>query len=143
MNSLITYKPMGAFDLFRDFDRALSSFFTDTPVWKSRTPVVDVREEEGRYVLEAELPGMDEKSVEVRVEENLLTLSSTTREEKEEKRDGYLMRERRGSSFQRSFVLPRDVDRDKIHARFRNGLLVLELNKKPEAKPKAIEVKAE
>ena len=143
MNSLITYKPVGAFDLFRDFDRALDSFFVDTPVWNSRTPAVDVREEEGRYVLEAELPGLGEKDVEVKVEENLLTLSSAKSGEKEEKKDGYLMRERCSASFQRSFVLPGDVDRENIHARFRNGLLVLELNKKPEVKPKSIEIKTE
>lgn len=136
MNSLVTYKPVGAFDL-------LDSLFSDTPVWKSRTPAVDVREEEDRYVLEAELPGLNEKDVDVKVEENLLSISSAKTEEKEEKRDGYLMRERRSSSFQRSFVLPRDVDKDNIHARFRNGLLILDLQKKPEVKPRSIEIKTE
>ena len=143
MNSLMTYKPVGAFDLIGDFDRVMDSFFADAPVWKSRTPAVDVREEEGRYVLEAELPGLSEKDVEVKVEENLLTLLSAKSEEKEEKRDGYLMRERCSSSFQRSFVLPKDVDKDNIHAKFKNGLLVLEMHKKPEVQPRSIQIKTE
>jgi HSP20 family protein len=142
MSNLVTYKP-GTFNLLGDFNRALDSFFGETPFWKSRTPAVNVREEEGRYVLEAELPGLSQKDVDVRVEDNLLTLSSAQTEEKEETSEGYLIHERNSSSFKRSFVLPKNVDKDSISAKFRNGLLVLEIQKKAEVKPRSIEVKVE
>lgn len=143
MNSLINYKPNGALTLWDDFDRVFSSFFKDEPVWNSRVPSVDVREEGDRYVLEAELPGLTEKDVNVKVEDNLLTISSVKQEKKEEKKNGYLMRERCSSSFQRSFVLPKNIDKDSIQAKFKNGLLILDLHKRPEVKPRSIEVKSE
>jgi HSP20 family molecular chaperone IbpA len=143
MNSLINYKPVGAFDLLGDFNRVLDSFFTDTPVWKSRIPAVNIREEEGCYLLEAELPGLSQKDVDVKIEENQLTISSVQNETKEENKNGYLIRERNNSSFKRSFVLPKNVDRENISAKFKNGLLILELQKKQEEKPRSIEVKVE
>jgi HSP20 family protein len=85
MNRLINYKPAGTFDLLGDFNRVLDSFFNDTPaVWKSRTPAVNVREEENGYILEAELPGLTQKDVDVKVEVNLLTISSMKDGTKEE-----------------------------------------------------------
>jgi HSP20 family molecular chaperone IbpA len=143
MNNLINYKPVGAFDLLGDFNRVLDSFFTDTPVWKSRIPAVNVREEEKNYVLEAELPGLSQKDVDVKVEDNLLTISSVQSEEKDEKKNGYLIRERSNSSFKRSFVLPKNVDKENISAKFKNGLLILEIQKKQEDIPRSIEVKIE
>jgi HSP20 family molecular chaperone IbpA len=144
MNSLINYKPIGAFDLLGDFNRALDSFFNDTPtVWKSRIPAVNVREEENGYILEAELPGLTQKDVDVKVEDNLLTISSIRNEDKEEKKNGYLIRERSESSFKRSFVLPQNVDKESIGAKFKNGLLILEMQKRKEDKTRSIEVKVE
>jgi HSP20 family protein len=144
MNSLINYKPVGAFDLLGDFNRVLDSFFTDNaPAWKARTPAVNVREDENGYFLEAELPGLTQKDVDVRVEENLLTISSARNEEKEEKKNGYLIRERNQSSFKRSFVLPQNVDKESISAKFKNGLLILEMQKRKEDKTRSIEVKVE
>jgi HSP20 family molecular chaperone IbpA len=144
MSSLINYKPVGAFDLLGDFNRVLDSFFTEnSPAWKARTPAVDVREAENGYLLEAELPGLTQKDVDVRVEENLLTISSVKKEEKEEKKNGYLIRERSQSSFKRSFVLPQNVDKESISAKFKNGLLILEMQKRKEDKTRSIEVKVE
>ncbi|MDR1933008.1 MAG: Hsp20/alpha crystallin family protein [Spirochaetales bacterium] len=144
MNSIINYKPVGAFDLLGDFNRVLDTFFTDTPAWKARTPAVNVREDENGYVLEAELPGLSQKDVDVRVEENLLTISSVQNAAKEEKKDnGYLIRERSQASFKRSFVLPQHVDKESIAAKFKNGLLILEMQKRKEDKTRSIEVKVE
>jgi HSP20 family protein len=127
-----------------DFNHVLDSFFGDNkPVWKTRAPAVNVREEENAYVLEAELPGLTQKDVNVRVEENLLTISSAQNEEKEEKKDGYLIRERSQSSFKRCFVLPRNTDKDSINAKFKNGLLILEMQKKKEDQTRSIEIKTE
>jgi HSP20 family protein len=124
-----------------DWNGLLDNFFTDTPVWNTRTPAVDVREQENEYLMEAELPGLIEKDIELNVEDNILTLSSKKEESKEETKNGYLIRERRNHEFARTFVLPKDVDREKIKAEFKNGLLVVTIPKKPEAKPRKIDVK--
>jgi HSP20 family protein len=138
MNGLIRYTRPN--DLF-DWSRVLDNFFTDVPLWNSRTPAVDVKEEETRYLMEVELPGLSEKDIELKVEDNILTLSSKKDESREEKKDGYLIRERRRAEFARTFVLPNDVDREKISAEFKNGLLAVEISKKPEAQPRKIDVK--
>jgi HSP20 family protein len=140
MNYLTTYRPKSV-GVFRDFDRLMDSFFDDVPFWKNGSPKVDIREEDNKYVLEAEIPGFSEKELEIKVEDNLLTLSSKKEEKREEKKEGYLLRERRNASFTRSFVLPKDVDKDKIEAHYKNGLLNLDIPKTPAAKPKVIDVK--
>ncbi len=138
MKGLIRYtRPNELFD----FDNLLDDFFTDTPVWKSRTPAVDVRENEDGYLMEAELPGLTEEDIDLKVEDNILTLSSKKEEKKEEQGNGYLIRERRTKEFARTFVLPKDADREKINAEFNNGMLVVTIPKKPEAKPRTIDVK--
>ncbi len=139
MNSLVTYRPTS---ILADMERALDTLFDDGGYgFAGGSARVDVREEEGRYVLEADLPGMTEKDVDVKVENDLLTLASKKEADREEKRNGYLLRERRTSTFHRSFVLPSDVDREHIQARLENGLLVVELPKTEAAKPRQIEVK--
>jgi HSP20 family protein len=114
-----------------------SSFFGSSAI-----PAVDVRESEDGYRMEVDLPGLTEKDVEVKLDNNLLTISSKKDEKKEEKKNGYILRERKSSSFTRSFVLPEEVDREKITAEFTNGVLSLGFPKVPTAKPKVIEVKA-
>ena len=145
MRSLVTYKPNRSLRLFDDFDRVLDSFFDDVPRRHLSTPRVDIREEENAYVLEAELPGLSEKDVDVKVENELLTIASKTEEKKEEKKvakkDGYLLKERRTSTFSRCFALPKDADREKIDAHFKNGVLTLNVPKSEESKPRTIDVK--
>jgi HSP20 family protein len=106
-------------------------------------PAVDVREEDERYVLEAELPGRTESDVSVRVEESLLVIESVQPSDEQQKNEAdatYKQRERRQRPFRRAFSLPKDVDRDAINAVFTNGLLVLTLGKLPEAKPREIKI---
>ena len=141
MRSLVKYSPLSV-DVLGDFDRIFDSFFNDSVSKRSSSPRVDIREEESSYILEAELPGMSEKDIEVKVDDSLLTISSKKEDQKEEKRDGYILKERRHNSFTRSFVLPKDVDRESIEANFSDGVLNLTIDKKPEAKPKMIEVKS-
>ena len=137
MNGLIRYtRPTELFD----WNRMLDSFFDDVPVWNTRTPAVDVKEEESRYLMEVELPGLTEKDIELKVEDSILTLSSKKEESKEEKKNGYLLRERRSAEFSRTFVLPNDTDRAEIKAEFKNGLLMVSVPKKPEAQPRKIDV---
>jgi len=139
MKGLIQYtRPNNLFD----WNGILDDFFTDTPVWNARTPAVDVREAEDEYLMEAELPGLTDKDIELNIEDNILTLSSKKEQDKEEKKNGYLIRERRKHEFARTFVLPKDVDREKIKGEFKDGLLVVSIPKKPEAKPRKIDVKS-
>ena len=139
MRVLIRYtRPNNLFD----WDGLMDNFFTDTPVWNARTPAVDVREAEDEYLMEAELPGLTDKDIELNIEDNILTLSSKKEQNKEEKKNGYLIRERRKHEFARTFVLPKDVDREKIKGEFKDGLLVVSIPKKPEAKPRKIDVKS-
>lgn len=107
-------------------------------------PAVDVVESEKAYEITAELPGMDEKNIEVKVSDGSLTIKGEKQEEKEEKKKDYYFQERRFGSFERSFELPDGVDADKIEASFKKGVLIVTLPKKPEAqKPaKKIEVKS-
>ena len=137
MNGLIRYtRPNALFD----WNKTLDNFFTDTPVWRGRTPAVDVRENENEFLLEVELPGLTENDIELKVEENLMTLSSKQEENGEEKKFDYVIQERRSTEFNRSFVLPKDVDRDKIKAEFKNGLLTVTVAKLEKAKPRVIDV---
>jgi HSP20 family protein len=100
-------------------------------------PAVDVMENEKGYEITADLPGMDEKNVEVKVTDGVLTMKGERREEMEEKKKDYYLRERSYGSFQRSFELPDSVDADKIEANFKKGVLSVKLPKKVEAQKPA------
>ncbi len=111
------------------------------PGFGGRAPAVDVREKDGRYLIEAELPGISEKDLKVELKDGLLTLSAKTETEKKEESTKWLRRERRSFSFKRSFELPEDADGENIEARLKDGVLSIELPKKPEATPKLVNVK--
>lgn len=102
--------------------------------WQVMAPAVDVSEKDGEYEVTAELPGLDEKDVEVKVANRVLTIKGEKKEESEEQRKDYHLSERRYGSFQRSFQLPQGVDAEKIEASFSKGLLTVKLPKTPEAK---------
>ena len=100
-------------------------------------------ENENSFILEADLPGFDEKDIEIRVDSNCLTIESKKEEESASKTDDgrdYLIRERRSSSFSRSFKLPENADLEGISASFKNGILTMEINKKEEAKKRIIQI---
>ena len=139
--NLIRYNP-NSVDLLDNVSRWFDDFIGEPSLGRSTLPAVDVRETDAEYLMEVELPGLNEKDVDVKLDNNLLTISSRTDEKKEEKKNGYVLRERRASHFSRSFVLPEAVDRDKIAAEFKNGILHLAFPKVPAAKPKTIEVKS-
>jgi HSP20 family protein len=103
-------------------------------------PAVDIYEHEGNLVLKAELPGIDPKDVDVRVENNVLTLRGERKFESEVKREKYHRVERAYGSFSRSFTLPSVVDTDKIKAEYKDGVLRVTLPTREEAKPKQISI---
>ena len=139
--NLVRYNP-NSLDLLDNVSHWFDDFLSTPASGRNSVPAVDVRETDAEFLMEVELPGLTEKDVEVKLENTLLTISSSKDEKKEEKKNGYVMRERRSTQFSRSFVLPEDVDREKIAAEFKNGILQLTFPKVPAAKPKTIEVKA-
>ena len=106
----------------------------------SWAPSVDIFEHEGNLVLKAELPGVDPKDVDVRVENNVLTLRGERKFETEVKKEKYHRVERAYGTFSRSFTLPNVVDTEKIKAEFKDGMLQVTLPKREEAKPKQIQI---
>jgi HSP20 family protein len=101
-----------------------------------KVPAVDVTDTEKAYEVTAELPGMDEKNVEVKFANGVLSIKGEKKEEKEEKQKDYHLSERRYGAFQRSFTVPDCVDTDKIDATFKNGVLTVSLPKTAEAQKK-------
>ncbi|MCL2070488.1 MAG: Hsp20/alpha crystallin family protein [Treponema sp.] len=158
MKTLALYRPSLTQSLLDNtlggFDRYLDSFFGNNFLSPSerifnRLPLVDVRETEKAYILEAEMPGYDEKDIEIKLDGKNLSIESKKIEEKKEEDSGdskgnhsqsYLLRERRVSSFSRGFRLPENADPDGISASFKNGILSLEICKKAEAQAKLIEI---
>lgn len=122
-------------------DRWFDDLLGDGLFGSSAVPAVDIRETTDSFVMEVDLPGYSEKDVEVKLDNRLLTLFSKREDRTEEKKDGYLLRERRSAEFRRSFVLPDGVDRERIDAQFKEGVLTLSFPKLPAAKAKVIEVK--
>jgi HSP20 family protein len=97
------------------------------------TPHIDVRETDKDIVVEAELPGIDEKDISVALQDGVLTIRGEKKHEHEEEKENYRMMERRYGSFQRSLRLPDTVDEDKVEAGFDNGVLKVSVPKRPEA----------
>ena len=129
----------------RDFDRMFREAFTgqlgDAELsTRSWAPPVDIYETEDAIVLKAELPGVDPKDVEVRVEDNTLYLKGERQFEKEVKEQNYHRVERSYGSFARSFSLPNSISADKVKAEYKDGLLTLTMPKREEAKPKTIKI---
>lgn len=115
---------------FSDFELPATGF----------TPAVDIYETDESIVVKAEIPGVEKGDVKIEVKDNELLLKGEKRVEKDVKDENYHRIERVYGSFQRSFSLPQNVDKDKIKASFKNGVLEIKLPKKEEAKPKEIKI---
>ena len=127
----------------RNWSRELDHFFnweTGNGEGRSFAPAVDVEENEEGYLIRADLPGVEEKNVEVSLEDGVLTLSGHREEAKEEEHQGTVMRERRYGSFLRRFRLGNRVAADKIEASYKHGVLSVKLPKAEELKPRQIPV---
>ena len=129
----------------REFDRLFKEAFSpmsgETEVsTRSWAPPVDIYETEDAIVLKAELPGIDPKDVEVRVEDNTLYLKGERNYEKEVNEQNYHRIERSYGSFARSFTLPNSINAEKVKAEYKDGLLTLTMPKREEAKPKTIKI---
>jgi len=125
----------------RSFSPFLSNIFDDDffPVLSNRpnsTPAVNIKENEKNYTLELAVPGIDKKDLKIDISEDVLTISSETKNETEENIDGYKRKEFSYSSFCRSFYIPENVNREKIGASYKDGILSVELPKQEEEKNK-------
>lgn len=143
------------------WDSLFDDFFTDFPRWSSLrrpfdieplrrlsggdlVPAVDVTEQDARYLINVELPGLDESDISVEVQDDLLTLRGEKRAEREEQDKGYHLTERSFGSFTRSFRLPGDADVAKASAGFSKGVLSITVPKSPQAhsQVKKIDIKS-
>ena len=136
-------------DPFRDFNRLplrFGDFFAkdfDAPVATTTwNPSVDIFENDNEVVIKAELPGMNAKDIDVRLENNVLMLKGERHFEKETKDENYHRIEREYGSFSRSFALPTAVNGEKVFAEYKDGVLKVVLPKKEETKPKPIQIAA-
>ena len=124
---------------FRPF--YLSNLFDDDffPVSQNRTssmPAVNIKEDEKKYSLELAIPGIDKNELKIDINEDVLTISSESKSETEENRNGYKRKEFSYSSFCRSFYIPENVNRDTIEANYKDGILTVGLPKQEEEKTK-------
>jgi len=121
------------------FDSATPSQ-ADNSALTSWAPAVDIHETENEVVLKADIPGVNEKDIDVRVENNTLTVRGERSFNSEVKEDNYLRIERTYGSFSRSFGLPTTVNTEAIKAEYKNGVLTVEMPKRAESKPKQVKI---
>lgn len=127
--------------------RLFEEFFNGFPLFESAldghdhwTPSVDIMEKDGNLILRAELPGLNEKEIELKLEGNVLTLKGERKMENEDEKGTYHRIESYYGSFTRSFRLPDTLDYEKINAEYKNGVLKVTIPQKPEVKPREIPV---
>jgi len=150
MKTMTMYRPATIQNALNNFDKYFESFFGDsilTPAARifNQMPTVDILENENAYVLEMDLPGYDEKNIDVHVDGTSITIASRQESESEDKNETqgtYLLRERRVNSFSRSFKLPENADPEAVSAAFKNGVLKLEIKKRAEAQKRTIQINA-
>jgi len=106
----------------------------------SWSPSVDVYREGDNFVLKSELPGLTKDDIDISIQDNIVTLKGTKKEEKEVKEENYYHSERTFGTFERSFELPSNIDRSKVNATFKYGILNVTLPVSEESKPKQIKI---
>ncbi len=143
---LTTWKPFRELDKMRsDMDRLWDSFLEGRPQvqFGEWFPTLDVSETKNDLVVKVELPGMDQKDINVSLSDGHLTIKGEKKQEKEEKEENYHFIERSYGTFTRSVQLPKEVKHDKISASYKNGILKIVLPKSEEAKKKEVKIKVE
>ena len=145
-----TMRPGRPFGMASDFERSMEDLFRRSffpALWGGAPiegmgwePAVDVYEEDGKYVVKAELPGLKKDDIDVSVSGDTLTIKGERKDEREEKEENYYLSERSYGNFVRSMTLPSMVDADKIEANFDDGLLEVKLPKSEKAEAKKVKV---
>ena len=134
MSNLIL-NPWSSLDnIFNDFNRAFGHKTAES------YPPVQTHQDENGIELRFELPGVDPDKVVLHYEDDTLTIKGSRESVKEEKTDRFIRKERHSGSFERSFVLPWKVDEEKVHARYKHGVLTVSIPKEAAQKPKRISI---
>jgi HSP20 family protein len=128
--------------IFHDFARPQSAAGSESLAVASFVPAVDVYEDAQKLALTFEVPGIAPENVDIRVEDNTLTVKGERSFSSEQKEENFRRIERRYGSFVRSFTLPQTVDTEQVNAHTENGVLVIELPKKAAAQPRQIRITA-
>ncbi|MDE2461005.1 MAG: Hsp20/alpha crystallin family protein [Gammaproteobacteria bacterium] len=146
--NLIRYEPWGLVnqlqgEVNRLFDRGFVGQDRDSSLTASDwVPAVDIKEEDNRFLIHADVPGVDPKDIEITMEDGILTLKGERKSETREERDGYRRVERVSGQFFRRFTLPDTADAEGVSAKGVNGVLEISIPKQPKAQPRRITVKA-
>jgi len=144
MNAITRWDPFRNLSTLQDqVNRLFDTSFkgnADNSALTTWAPAVDIYETENELVIKADLPDVAEKDIDVRVENNMLTVRGERKFEESVKEDNYLRVERAYGSFSRSFSLPTTVDTEAIKASYKNGVLTVELPKRAESKPKQVKI---
>jgi HSP20 family protein len=135
--SLTHYDPLAS---LRQFEDAFARFFTEPQTNRPWSPSVDIYETDNELVVKADLPEVELKNIDVRMENQTLTIAGERKFEKKDSAKGYHRIERSYGNFVRSFAVPSSFDTDKINASFHNGVLTVTLPKKEAAKPRQVKV---
>jgi HSP20 family protein len=139
--TLVRYEPWALVSRFQQqLDRALGDSLEGASV--SWIPHVDIHEEAERFVVVADLPGVDSKDLEITTDKGVLTVKGERRSEKKASQDGFERVERASGSFLRRFTLPESADVEQIKATHVNGVLELSIPKRPQEQPRRISVQA-
>ena len=144
MSSIIRWDPFRNVSTLQEqvnrlFDSAFSGRSNESAL-TTWAPAVDIYETENELVLKADIPDINEEDLDIRVENNMLTIRGERKFEHEVKEDNYLRVERAYGSFSRSFSLPNTVNSEAIKAEYKNGVLKVEMPKRAESKPKQVKV---
>ena len=141
--SLTHYDPLSNFpSSFRTFEDAVARMLNEPRGARPWSPSVDIYENENELVLEADLPDVKLEDIEVRVENQALTLKGERKFEKNQNSRGYHRIERSYGTFVRSFSVPASVDAEKVVAEYKSGVLTVKLPKKEAAKPRQVKIEA-
>lgn len=128
-------------DLFdRSFENFFDNFLSDRFFSRDVFPAIDIEEDEDAYHLKAEIPGIDEKDMDVSVKNSVLTISGEKKYENEKKNKNSLVCERRYGSFSRAVQLPDNIKGDQIKASYKNGILIVDIPKSEKTKPQQIKI---
>lgn len=147
MNSLSLFSPSFADSVIDVLDKNFAgSFGVFSPLKHPGCgmPSVDIRETDSGYIMDVDLPGYTKDEVEISLKDRVMTLSSSKKEEKEEKtvKNGfeYILKERSAKHFIRRFSMPENIDQEAVSADFENGVLTVHIPKKPDTQPRKIEI---
>lgn len=142
---LVSYDPLDRFfDIREDFDSVMKDFlkgFGGTVSSRGLYPLADVKEDDDKYTVTVEVPGIDKKDLKIKIKENNLLVEGKKKEEIKEEDESYLRVERSYGNFRRAFSFASDLDEKKVNAEFKDGILIVTLPKTEREKPKEIEIK--